>query len=152
MSAVTLFIPIEPQPWQRPKTRVILKKGTEKSKKGVMVTHYNSTKLKNYENLIADAYKTCPKSQYFDREQPLKVAIIFSMPIPQSYSKKRREWILKGFEQHTKRPDADNLGKAVIDALNGVAWADDSQIVQLTLRKEYAATEPQIWLSIQPFV
>lgn len=141
MSGVTLLIPIEPQPWQRPKTRVV----------NGWVKHYNSTKLKDYENLIADAYKTNPKTQYFDQEQPLKVSIIFCMPIPQSYSKKRRKWILDGYEQHTKRPDVDNLGKAVLDALNGIAFADDSQIVQLNLRKEYAES-PHVWLSIQPFV
>lgn len=30
--------------------------------------------------------------------------------------------------QHTKTPDADNLIKAVLDSLNGVAWKDDAQI------------------------
>lgn len=35
-----------------------------------------------------------------------------------------------------KRPDCDNLGKS-LDALNGVAWYDDRQIVQLTVSKDY---------------
>lgn len=35
----------------------------------------------------------------------------------------------------TRRPDVDNLVKAVMDALNGLAWADDAQVCLLTVRK-----------------
>lgn len=38
---------------------------------------------------------------------------------------------------HVKRPDVDNLAKAILDALKGLAWHDDSQIVSLTVRKYY---------------
>jgi Holliday junction resolvase RusA-like endonuclease len=37
-----------------------------------------------------------------------------------------------------KKPDADNLAKAIMDAGNGVMWHDDAQIVTLTVRKVYA--------------
>lgn len=36
------------------------------------------------------------------------------------------------------RPDADNLGKATLDAGNGVLWADDAQVVRLVVEKRYA--------------
>lgn len=36
-------------------------------------------------------------------------------------------------------PDADNLGKAALDAGNGVLWADDAQVVRLVVEKRYAA-------------
>ena len=36
-----------------------------------------------------------------------------------------------------KKPDSDNIAKAILDALNGVAYYDDSQIVELTIKKEY---------------
>ena len=39
----------------------------------------------------------------------------------------------------TKRPDGDNVLKLVADALNGVAYEDDSQIVYMTIKKEYAS-------------
>jgi len=41
---------------------------------------------------------------------------------------------------HTKRPDVDNLAKAVMDALTDVGlWADDSAVVMLVTTKSYAA-------------
>ena len=33
------------------------------------------------------------------------------------------------------KPDVDNIAKAVLDALSGVAWDDDSQVVELTVKK-----------------
>ena len=38
----------------------------------------------------------------------------------------------------TKKPDADNIIKSIADALNGIAYADDSQIVQATVNKWWA--------------
>jgi len=37
------------------------------------------------------------------------------------------------------RPDAENVSKAILDALNGLAWADDSQVVMLGVKKLHAA-------------
>lgn len=39
-----------------------------------------------------------------------------------------------------RRVDLDNLGKAILDALNGVAWVDDSQVVLLQLFKRVTNT------------
>ena len=38
----------------------------------------------------------------------------------------------------TKKPDWDNIAKVICDALNGIAWVDDSQIVSGTVAKYYA--------------
>ena len=35
----------------------------------------------------------------------------------------------------TRKPDADNVAKSVLDALNGVAWLDDAQVTHLSVRK-----------------
>lgn len=43
--------------------------------------------------------------------------------------------------QHTGAPDLDNLAKQVLDALNGVAWKDDRQVVEQLLRKGYGDPE-----------
>lgn len=48
---------------------------------------------------------------------------------------------------HTKRPDIDNLAKAVKDALKGIIYADDSQIVEAHLYKRYG--EPMVRINIK---
>lgn len=35
------------------------------------------------------------------------------------------------------RQDVDNVAKAVLDALNGVAWVDDTQVSRLVVEKSY---------------
>ncbi len=71
-------------------------------------------------------------------ESPLDVSIVFYMPIPKSITKKAKEAIEQGKTKHIKKPDLDNMAKAVLDALNGLAYKDDSQIVSLTLYKTYS--------------
>lgn len=41
----------------------------------------------------------------------------------------------------TSRPDADNVAKAVADALNGVAWKDDAQVARLVVEKRHCAQD-----------
>ena len=38
---------------------------------------------------------------------------------------------------HHKRVDCDNLSKCVLDALNGIAWLDDAQVVDLHVQKVF---------------
>lgn len=38
-------------------------------------------------------------------------------------------------ERDTYKPDADNIAKAVLDAMNGLAFVDDSQVVSLSVTK-----------------
>ena len=58
--------------------------------------------------------------------------------IPKSASRKRVLDMVSDRERPTKKPDGDNIAKAVCDALNGVAYKDDSQVVDLTVRKYYS--------------
>ena len=72
---------------------------------------------------------------------PLKMEVIFYMPIPSSLSKKKKDE-LRGV-WHIKKPDCDNLAKGVKDALEGIAYDNDSQVCELMIRKIYS-TEPKI--------
>lgn len=137
MKEVSFFVDINPQPWQRPKTRVV----------NGFVKHYSPVKTKKYENQIADAYMQIKDAPFFEKDIPLRVAIHFDMPVPKSVSERKRNLMCTGVIEHTKRPDVDNMGKAVLDALNGIAWADDAQITALNLRKRYA-THGLIWVHI----
>ncbi len=66
----------------------------------------------------------------------LEVTAYFS--IPKSWPEKKREAAMAGELLPTKKPDADNILKLVADALNGVAYADDAQIVRSSVWKEYS--------------
>ena len=59
-------------------------------------------------------------------------------PIPKSVSKKKREEMNRGLLMHTKKPDCDNIAKSILDALNGLAYYDDSQICELSVYKMYS--------------
>lgn len=41
----------------------------------------------------------------------------------------------------TVKPDADNVSKIILDALNGLAYYDDNQVTDLTIYKQYATTD-----------
>lgn len=60
----------------------------------------------------------------------IKLQIVFRILRPKSVSIKKRP-------EPITRPDLDNLVKAVKDALNGVLWRDDSQIIELEAKKVY---------------
>jgi Holliday junction resolvase RusA-like endonuclease len=57
--------------------------------------------------------------------------------IPKSASKKNKQLMNNGGIRPTKKPDLDNIMKIVCDALNKVAYADDSQIVSAIVKKFY---------------
>lgn len=70
-------------------------------------------------------------------EGPVAVVVVAVMPIPMSYSRKKAEAALAGATRPAKRPDIENVAKAAFDALNGIVYRDDSQIVEMVARKVY---------------
>jgi len=69
-------------------------------------------------------------------ETPVAVYIYINHAIPASYSKKRKEACLKRLE-HPKKPDIDNTSKVFLDAMNGIVYKDDVQVVSLRVAKRY---------------
>lgn len=78
------------------------------------------------------------------------VSLVFWLPIPKSFNRNKKKAVLEGFVKHTTRPDLDNLEKFVLDAANGVLWADDSKIIKLSSEKNYAEI-PQTFIKIEAF-
>lgn len=68
-------------------------------------------------------------------EGPLSVSLRLRLAPPKSMSKRQRARVLGGEEAYFGRVDCDNACKAVLDALNGVCWGDDVQIVRLFVTK-----------------
>lgn len=78
---------------------------------------------------------------------PLNVSVEIDVAVPESWSRKRREAAMAGETRPTGKPDLDNCIKILMDALNGIAWRDDAQVVRLTARKRYGAV-PQTVVNI----
>ncbi len=95
-------------------------------------------KTKEYERQAKIAYWGEYGHRMLYLTEPLSVEIIAEYNIPQSASKKKRAAMLAGEICPTKKPDIDNVVKSILDALNGVAYSDDKQVVRLTAVKRYA--------------
>lgn len=97
---------------------------------------YTPAKTKSYEEQIAILGKAAMNG-LAPLKTPVAVLVTVFFPIPASYSAKRREACLAGLEKHTKRPDLDNVVKAITDGMNGVVYEDDCQIVRIVAKKDY---------------
>ena len=110
-------------------------------------TAYTPAKTVNYENLVKLSYQQQCNNKPYEKDVPLKAEIAAYFPIPKSASKKKRQMMLDGQNRHTKKPDTDNIVKAVLDALNGIAFYDDSQVCVIFCGKYYS-DEPRVEILI----
>lgn len=101
-----------------------------------------------YENLIKTEYRRQCRDHRFDDKQPLRMEIRAEYLIPATASKVKRAAMLRGEIRPMKKPDWDNVGKVVSDALNKLAYYDDKQIVECTVRKFYS-DRPRVEITIE---
>lgn len=117
------------------------------ARQGGFVKTYTPDSTAQYENKVRYSYhQQCGKVK-FDKDEMLQVYIVAKYKIPESISNKKRGMMLARKLRPVKKPDADNIIKIVCDALNGVAYKDDAQVVDVQLRKIYAA-EPEVEVMI----
>ena len=109
---------------------------------GKYVKAYTPADTASYENLIKLQFRVSCGDWY--SEQPLKMKIKAIHGIVKSVSKKDRAKMLSDEIKPTKKPDADNIVKIICDALNGVAYKDDTQVVELEMSKVYGEQEKVI--------
>lgn len=93
---------------------------------------------RSYEDLIRWSY-VAAGGQYMG-EKLARVEIQAFYPIPKSWSKKKRNDAIFDRIRPTTKPDTDNIIKVVLDALNGVAYYDDKQVVSVSCEKFYGET------------
>ncbi|MCX4355798.1 MAG: RusA family crossover junction endodeoxyribonuclease [Oscillospiraceae bacterium] len=101
-----------------------------------------------YENSVKWAYKKNCGSQRFEDNASLNVKITAYYGIPQSKSNSKKEQMRANTILPTKKPDCDNVAKAVLDALNQIAYKDDAQVAELTVLKRYS-DNPRVEVIIQ---
>lgn len=104
---------------------------------------YTPAKTKHYEALI----KKCWQDQSNEHlTGPLSLHLTAYFSIPKSKSRAERKKMAIGEKRPTQRPYLDNIIKT-IDALNGLAFDDDSQIVEVVAEKYYSQ-EPRVEITI----
>lgn len=109
---------------------------------------YTPEGTKQYEQTVQYSYLGAyPAGQRF-HSGPCGVEITACFPVPSSWSRKKQEMALAGLLEPEAKPDCDNIAKAVLDALNGLAYKDDSQVTALTVRKCYEK-KGCVWVRIK---
>ena len=107
---------------------------------------YTPEKTAVYEERVRLCWKI-QSGKGFAGGVPLAASITAFFPLPKSLPAKKTA-ALDG-TPHTKKSDADNVAKAVLDALNGCAYPDDSQIAFLSVRKYQTAGTPRVEVTIE---
>lgn len=145
---VTIILPGPPRGKGRPRTAV----------RGSFATIFTDKKTRNYENeLKAAGIKAMEGIEV--ATGPLSVAIRAYMPIPDSWSKKKRSAALAGDLMPTTGIDLDNICK-MLDGLNHrapvykgdkskwpIVWGNDAQIINLHAMKFYS-DEPRLEIDV----
>lgn len=124
---MTIIFTIPGQPQGKGRAKV--------STRGGFARAYTPEKTAAYENLIKLSYGSNPKLEGY-----IAVTILAYYAIPKSFSKAKTAQALSGKIRPTTKPDVDNIAKVVCDALNKIAYDDDSQIISLVVMKSYAQT------------
>lgn len=137
---VTFRIPIVPKAWQRAGIRVVKpkQKGTK-----VFARHFTPKQTRDFERAVTEY--ALPN---FERPLtgPIAVDVLAVLPRPQRYKDGACRW---PDNEKGKKPDLENIMKAIFDALNGVAYLDDAQIVSTRSLKVIAAASEKPHLRVR---
>jgi Holliday junction resolvase RusA-like endonuclease len=133
MAVIDKFIELVPIPKGRPKFR----------RAGAGVIAYTPKTTREYE---AEIRRQCSRWTNHLIDGPVCMKVVFYLPIPKSWSKKNKELARAGQILPTKKPDFDNLVKALVDGLipskgdpsNPGLLRDDNQITDFAMRKRYS--------------
>ena len=108
--------------------------------------NYTPKETVDYENWVKQCYFIEHRQTMLEGQIKAEIKAYFG--IPKSYSKKKREEIKEGTLRPTKRPDTDNIAKAILDSLNGIAYKDDSSIVDLKVSK-FFDEKPRVEVTLE---
>ena len=100
------------------------------------VVHNSPAKLKEWRKSVA-FYAELSQVEFYQKQEPVYIQLVFNMPKPKSV---KRDW-------PSVPPDLDKLIRSVLDALKGIAYADDGQVVQIHATKQYK-NEPGVFISV----
>lgn len=124
-------------PQSQGSTRAFIPKGWKRA----IITSDNP-KNKGWRQLVAEGASRALDGYRSQSQGAVRLQVDFYLPRPKGLPKKVR--------RHLKKPDIDKLVRSVSDALTGVVWRDDSQVVEVHARKHYAyeGTAPHATISV----
>jgi Holliday junction resolvase RusA-like endonuclease len=131
---IKLTVPGIPVAKQRPRV----------TRRGITFT---PAKTLNYETYVRELFAV-QYPTFKPLTGPIMLKVWAYFPIPRGTSKRTRELMESGSIRRDKRPDYDNLAKAISDALNGVAYDDDGQICSAWIEKLYSE-RPRLEIELQ---
>ena len=92
-----------------------------------------------YENYVKMCYSDYARQfEWLPYENQVRAEIDVLVAVPKSDSKAKKKAKIEGAIRPTVKPDCDNLAKSILDSLNGLAYQDDKQVVELIVKKYYA--------------
>ena len=141
---VTISLLGQPQGKGRARSFLYRKKATGK----LTIGHHTPELTATYEGMIRTAaMQELSNRQAFD--EPVEFTLRAIFPVPASWSERKRQRAITGEIKPGKKPDLSNVLKAWEDALNGVAYRDNSLICRMTLDKRYGP-QPLVVVTIRP--
>ena len=111
---------------------------------------FTPQKTANYETLIAMAAQQAMAGRELIGG-PVLVEMKILVSVAASWSKKKTAEALAGDVMPTKKPDADNVLKAICDGINGIVFKDDVQVVNVSLSKRFSET-PSVSVRVVPLL
>ncbi|MDP9518800.1 RusA family crossover junction endodeoxyribonuclease [Pseudomonas protegens] len=109
---------------------------------------FTPQKTANYETLISMAAQQAMQGRELITG-PVLVELKIAVGIAASWSKKKTAAALAGQVMPTKKPDADNVLKAICDGINGIVFKDDVQVVNVSMSKRFAE-KPGVLVRVVP--
>jgi len=141
---VSILLPGDPRGKGRPRFRVIRPKGGG----APFASVYTDAETAAYEAALAKEGNACWAGRA-PLDGALTCFVEAFMPIPASWSNKKRAAASVGSIFPVGKPDGDNIQKCVGDALNKIIWVDDSQIIMwqcLKLYSDFPRLRVSVWL------
>lgn len=116
---------------------------------GQFVRTFTDAQTRTYEGRLSDAAAEAMDGHPLI-EGPVLLKLVATFGVPASWSKRKQADALTGIIRPTGRPDWENIAK-LTDALNGIVWRDDAQVVTATVRKVYGE-RPGLAIEVVPIV
>lgn len=99
---------------------------------------YTPNATKRYEDTVKSCYMNAAPPGERLHIGSVRVRIMAYYPIPKNWNKAEKRAAMAGETLPEVKPDLDNCAKAILDALNGLAYKDDASVTDLTIHKRYA--------------